>query len=146
MGRTSDGIVKQIERMFQLRTKIKMAIHERKHGHGTCTFTGGAGTGHCHIPDPTAVQAIRNAVELESVTLEDGFRVLHPERWLRVYDEVKRFCADDPIDTEIFRRRYIECLTRVPVTIEQSVYSRHLLRIRNYAKVCAAQEQLVRFF
>ena len=146
MGRTSDGVKQLIERVFRAKKKIELAIYERKHGYGASTFTGGASTGHCRVPDPTAMHAIRNAVELEMVTLEDGFRVIFPERWLRVFNAVREFCSDDPIDREIFSRRYDKCDNGIPISIEQSVYSRHLLKIMNHAKMCAAQEQLVRFF
>lgn len=143
---SGDAIVNLIEQIFWERQKIWMAVYERKNGTGICTFTGGEGSGHCRVPDPTAAQAIRNAIELETVTLEDGHRILWPERWLRVFDAVKDFCEDDPVDKEIFARRYQRGERNVPVTIEQSVYSRHLLKIRNHAKMCAAQEQLVRIF
>ncbi len=144
--RTSDSITRLIERIFCARRKIEIAVYERKNGYGASTFTGGASTGHCRIPDPTAMQAIRNAVELECVTLDDGFYIVKPERWLRVYHAVKEFCSEDPVDMEIFIRRYDRGEHGVPITIEQSVYSRHLLKIRNHAKMCAAQEQLVKFF
>jgi len=147
MQRTSgDPIVDLIEQIFWEREKIWMAVYERKQGNGVCTFTGGEGSGHCLVPDPTAAQAIRNAIELETVKLENGRHILWPERWLRVFDAVKSFCEDDPVDKEIFARRYQRKDRSVPVTIEQSVYSRHLLKIRNHAKMCAAQEQLVKIF
>ncbi len=146
MGRTVDKVTLLIERIFRARKKIELAVYERKQGYGASTFTGGASTGHCRVPDPTAMQAIRNAVELETVALDDGFRILFPERWLRVCNAVREFCDGDPIDREIFSRRYDKCENGVPISIEQSVYSRHLLKIRNHAKMCAAQEQLIRVF
>ena len=145
MGRTADGITQLIERMLRAKRQIELAVIEIKTGAGTSTFSG-LSTGRSHTPDPTAIQAIKNAAELDCVVLDNGFKVISPERWLRVYDVVKSFCAPDAVDREIFRRRYDRGDNSVPYTIEQSVYSRHLLKIRNHAKMCAAQEQLVRFF
>ena len=145
MGRTSDEITKLIERMLRAKRQIELAVMEQKTGTGASTFAG-LSTGRSHTPDPTAIQAIKNAAELDCVILDNGFRVLSPERWLRVYNAVRSFCAPDAVDREIFQRRYDRGDNSVPWTIEQSVYSRHLLKIRNHAKMCAAQEQLVRFF
>lgn len=145
-----DAVVRLIEDIFRAERKIIDAVQERRSGYVTSTFTGGAGSGHCRIADPTAIRAIRNVIELDCVMLDDGQRILYPERWLRVIRAVREFCARDTIDREIFRRKYTELEpTRVTcdkISIDQSVYSRRLLKIRNYAKVCAAQEQLIRFF
>ena len=146
MARATDEATMLIERVFRSKRMIEIAVYEKKHKGCASNFTGGSNTGHCRVPDPTAIEAIRNAIELETVTLEDGFRLQFPERWLRVFYAVRNFCKSDPVDSEIFLRRYERGETGIPVTVEQSVYSRHLLKIRNYAKVCAAQEQLMRFF
>lgn len=147
MSRTADKITRLIEHIFCKYKKIALAVQEKKHDYGISTLAGAAvSAGSPRISDPTACQAIKNTAELETVVLDDGFRVILPERWLKIYNAVKQFCACDPIDREIFARRYDKCDKSMPPTIEQSVYSRHLLKIRNHAKMCAAQEQLIKVF
>ena len=104
MGKYNNGLCKyqrsrkygphqQIETMFRRQKQIEQAVFEAKNdsrGH-----TGGGGTGHTYVSDPTAMAAIRSAEELRSVTLDDGFVVRWPERWLRVIVGTYKNCPGD---------------------------------------------------
>lgn len=46
--------------------------------------TGGSGSGHAVISDPTAIKAIKQTLRIKSVALSDGNIVHQPEKWLMV--------------------------------------------------------------
>lgn len=61
---------------------IELAIKEARMR--TTGHTGGAAGGHAYVSDPTAQTAVRLVSALKSVTLDDGWVVRQPERWMRV--------------------------------------------------------------
>ena len=72
----------KIEEMFRREKQIEQAVLEYRNRAGG--HTGGGASGHGFISDPTAAQAMRAAEEVKVVTLDDGYTVRWPERWLRV--------------------------------------------------------------
>lgn len=145
--RSRDKNVRTVEYMIRNEKKIREAVEEArmcKRGR-----TGGATSGHCYIPDPTAGEAIRHAEELSFVDLEGGGRVEWPERWLRVIEAVKAWCEPDGVRREILRRRYAgeNYLATCSAThISERLYHFVLKDIRSYALQCAAQMQVVKIF
>lgn len=151
--RSRDRNVRAFEFMMRNERKIREAVKEVrlcKKGH-----TGGAPTGHAHIADPTAGEAIRRAEELSFVEIEGGGRVEWPERWLRVIDAVRVWCEPFYLRREILRRRYsgeswIRTCAEVKVSkdrrLTESKYRRIVAEICNYAVKCAAQMQVVKIF
>lgn len=146
--RTGNRNVDKIEDMFRREQELSDAILESKigtHGH-----TGGTPTGHTYISDPTAISAIRRAVELDTVTLKDGTRIFKPEKWLEVIHAVKEWCAKDTLKEEVYKRRYLKresyVATCSDIHVVQQTYSLLLWDIRNFALQCAAQAQLIRVY
>lgn len=85
-------IEKTIKFVLAHQNEIEAAVLEKKLDPGN-SRTGGPGTGHCQISDPTAMEAVRLATEIEKVVVEYGPRVngqkmmynlRWPQRWLRV--------------------------------------------------------------
>ena len=97
--RTGNKNVDKIEEIFRRERELSDAVLEVKVG--TKGHTGGTPTGHSYISDPTAISAIRRAVELETVSLKDGTRIFKPEKWLEVIHAVKDWCAKDTLKDEV---------------------------------------------
>lgn len=146
--RTGIKNVDVIEDMFRRERDLADAVLESKIG--TQGHTGGAPSGHSYISDPTAIAAIRRAVELNTVTLRDGTRIFKPEKWLEVIHAVKDWCAKDTLKDEVYKRRYLRresyVTTCSDIHIVQQTYSLLLWDIRNFALQCAAQAQLIRVY
>ena len=79
--RSRDKNVRIFEFMIRNEKRIREAVEEARSGKGG--RTGGATSGHCYIPDPTAGEAIRNTEEIHCVEIEGGGTVKWPERWRR---------------------------------------------------------------
>ena len=145
MRESSDDAIRRIEWVFRREKAIRQAVYEKRMDRGG--FTGGDGNGHCRISDPTALQAIRNVIELETIIIDDGGRIMYPEKWLRVIDKMREWCKEDTINAEIFRRRYEDeeayYRTSMELHITGALYYQRLLKIRNQAKIFAAYEQLI---
>jgi hypothetical protein len=81
---------KYIEKIFYNYDKIKQAVYEARNDYHTFK-TGGNGSGHAFVSDPTSIAAIREAMELHRVVIymgkhQDTMIVVHPEKWLKVVD------------------------------------------------------------
>lgn len=145
--RSRDRNVRAFEFVMRNERKIRDAVAEAKAAKGG--HTGAAPTGHAHIADPTAGEAIRRAEELSFVEIEGGGRVEWPERWLRVIDAVRAWCEPDNVRREILRRRYSGenyLATCIATHISERLYHYVLRDIRSYALQCAAQVQVVKIF
>lgn len=141
-----DGQKKQVDYIFNHEKQIRQAVFERRNDSGG--HTGGGGTGHSYVSDPTALHAIRLASELNFVQLGEGEKVWHPEKWLEVIDATYEWCAGDEIKSAIIERRYRRHDYYVTVCndlhISQTTHSVLLTEIRNHAMMEAAYRQLVR--
>lgn len=74
---------KQVDMILKNDRAIKAAVLEIREGkHGS--NTGGAGSGHAFVSDPTAMTAIANAAPIGAIKLSDGYVVRQPEKWLSV--------------------------------------------------------------
>ena len=142
-----DGKIRKIEFAFYNERKIRDAVTEARAGGSR--HDGAAGGNSSHISKPTENAAIRLAVELPFVTLDNGGTVELPERWLAVIDAVRAWCASDAVRAGIFRRRYGGEEARAVQTamgISVDTYKHSLLQIRQFAVACAAQAQVVKVF
>lgn len=145
--RSRDRNVRAFEFVMRNERKIREAVKEVR----LCKkgYTGGSPTGHAHIADPTAGEAIRRAEELSFVEIEGGGRVEWPERWIRVIDAVRAWCEPNNVRREILRRRYggeNYLTTCIEVHISERLYHFTLKDIRSYALQCAAQVQVIKVF
>jgi len=77
---------------FKHYNDIKKAIYEKRMDPGTQKQGEG---GHSFISDPTAQKAMRNADELDTVTVNYGVRdsqvVRRPESWLKVVERTRLY-------------------------------------------------------
>ena len=108
-----------IEFVFYHEKEIKQAVFEKRED-GCLPKTGGGGSGHCRVSDPTAQNAIRKALEVPAVMIEYGAKTCgrrnsltlrHPEKWLKVIQYTRDY-FNGTASGALFKMRYAECLTR----------------------------------
>ena len=75
---------KLVEYILRNDEAIKNAIVEARLKQSIGGDTGGSGSGHAMVSDPTAMAAIKQISRIKSVVLDDGNTVYHPEKWLMV--------------------------------------------------------------
>ncbi|SDC69989.1 hypothetical protein SAMN04487864_11545 [Succiniclasticum ruminis] len=101
---------------------IRLAILDAKNSAGRGGVTGGNGTGHMRVSDPTAVQALRAVQKLNVLDVPYGtaiginkrwqntYRLRNPAKWLLVVAFMKRrylLDTENPLH-DFFERRYIK--------------------------------------
>lgn len=143
--RSQDDNIRVIECILYKERSIRQAVEDYRASSGG--HTGGGPSGHAFISDPTAGEAVRNISEIHSVTLDSGEQVYHPERWLKLCGELKKWANNDAVKGGILKRRYhgedyrVTCLE---LSISQGTYSLNLQEIRAYALALACQLELVK--
>lgn len=89
-----------IKFVFAYENKIRYAVFEKRFDGCAPSKTGGNGSGHSRISDPTAQKAMQNAMPVQAVLIEYGAsingrremqKINFPEKWLRVIDETYKF-------------------------------------------------------
>lgn len=75
---------KLVEYILRNDEAIKNAIVEARLEQSSGGNTGGGGSGHAMVSDPTAISAIKQTSRIKSVVLSDGNIVHQPEKWLMV--------------------------------------------------------------
>ena len=124
-----------IEFVFYHEQDIKRAVFEKRED-GCLPKTGGSGSGHCRVSDPTAQNAIRKALEVPAVIIEYGAKTCgrrnsitlrHPEKWLQTVSGVKQILNGRPAGT-LLRLRYKDNLTA-----REICEAMHVNRVRYYA-------------
>ena len=123
---------------------IERKVRERREPHGR---SGGFGaSGHSHVSDPTAAEAIRLAEVIPSVKCADGTTVEQPEAWLRVFQVAYETLAGTPQD--VMRRRYRlfepYICTSLALHISDRTYYSFLDEVRSYVVMVAIQYGLIR--
>lgn len=122
---------------------IRRAIFERRED-GCLPKTGGGGSGHCRISDPTAQGAIRCILEVPAIVVEYGaatygrrnsVTLRHPERWIKMVHYTKDYFAGT-VSGAVLKMRYSECLTR------EEIMSKIRLRKSQYHAMVA---DIIRF-
>ena len=136
------GPHQKIELMFRRQKQIEQAVYEAKndsHGH-----TGGGSSGHAFVSDPTAAAAMHMVDEIRTVTLDDGFVVKWPERWLSVIHTTYSRCAGsaEALKFRCSGRGYVEACNELHVG--KSTYFSMLNDADNFALAAACQLELVR--
>lgn len=67
-----------IDKVLRHRKEIQIAVDEARNTNNRDTVCKSSGS----ISDPTASEAIKNITPIGAVTLPNGFKVKHPEKWL----------------------------------------------------------------
>ena len=114
-------ITETIEFCLWYESDIKLALLDAKYSARRGGTTGGNGTGHMRVSDPTAVQALRSLRKINSLEIPYGTaiglnkrwqntrRLYNPERWLLVVSFLKnRYLSDDNPLRDFFERRDIK--------------------------------------
>ena len=132
----------KIEMMFRRQAQIEQAVYEAKndsHGH-----TGGGASGHAFVSDPTAAAAMHMVDEIRTVTLDDGFVVKWPERWLSVIYTTYSRCAGsaEALKFRCSGRGYVEACNELHVG--KSTYFSMLNDADNFALAAACQLDIVK--
>ena len=99
------------------------------------------------VPDPTAMQAIRNLMPIKYVVITDGEIVEYPERWLEVIEKTYRYSAkQNDCRAEVAMRRYKRedyRKTCADLNISDSTRRRLLELVKIYAALQAVQLGLI---
>lgn len=82
-----------IETMLVKQKQVERAIVEAR-AEQTGGRSGGGSSGHAFVSDPTAQNAIKAAEPLRVVTLDDGYRVFWPERWIWCLNKTYEECQE----------------------------------------------------
>ena len=127
-------IADTIEFCLTHENEIRLALEEKKDGANRGGVTGGNGSGHMRISDPTAIQALRRVAEIVWIDVPYGpyygtapvcdketgiygpdrrwqntYRLRYPEKWLRVVAAIKkRYMEPGNRLHNFFVRRYVE--------------------------------------
>ena len=73
----------RVETMLRNQTAIERAVAEAR-AEQRSGRSGGGSSGHAFVSDPTAQQAVTASIPLRSVTLDNGYVVREPEKWLGI--------------------------------------------------------------
>lgn len=142
MRRTGKGYIKVIDSMFYNERKIREAVFAARNDIPRQLVGGGCGPG-----NPTENIALRNVSPLRFVTV-DGVRISWPEDWLRVIDATRANFATDSDRYVILHDMYANVDYRhTCAVLSISINKLHKIRqeIRQYAALCAANLNLIRF-
>lgn len=82
-----------VEMMLVRQKQIERAVTEAR-AEAARSRSGGGASGHVFVSDPTAQQAIKDAEPLRMVTLDDGYRIYHPEKWLWCLQSTYEECQE----------------------------------------------------
>ena len=126
-----------IEFVFYHEKEIKRAVFERRED-GCLPKTGGGGSGHCRVSDPTAQNAIRKALEVPAVIIEYGAKTCgrrnsitlrHPEKWLKLAAEVRNY-FNGTNSGLLLKMRYTDNLTRQEICKELNISTNYYNAMR----------------
>lgn len=146
-----------IEFCLTYRVQIEAAVLEAKMGTGGGGHTGGLGSGHCRVSDPTAIKAIRLLSPVAAVDVPFGpfiagaremVHLRHPEKWLAVVSAVEqRFLTGSDKAADFYRSRYRDRdlwkRTCTELHITHGVYYRLRREVIQYAALYAVKYGLV---
>lgn len=144
-SRNREAYMRKIDFIFYRENEIREAVQKarmiEKSG-GTLRMVRNGG-----IPDPTAMQAMRNLTPLKAVAISGGEVIEFPERWLEVIEKTYNYCAKQKdCRLEVAKRRYKSedyRKTCVELNISNVTRSRLMELVRIYAALQAVQLGLI---
>lgn len=145
------------EKMFYYYHKIKKAVEEVRQEQGyyqSAGRTGGGSSNHAFVSDPTAILAMKHAASLPTVIINaDKLSeeiIERPEDWLAVVEQTLKYFEDEPLVSDVLRRRFFNNETRICTCIELNINDDKYYRLRDvgigYARECAIQLGLIKVF
>lgn len=142
---------KLIERRFFQEDKIRRAVFEARYDSGGGK-TGGGGSGHAFVSDPTASAAMREVSPLRAIEIELGKNetetIKWPEKWLAVIEATYRRYEGGIIE-QLLKYRYAGepyQKTCMELHISSSTYYQMITEVQQFALACACQVGVVRVF
>ena len=145
-SQSRETYMRQIDFIFYREKEIREAVFRARSKttlSGTFRLVNAGG-----IPDPTAIEAVRNLTPLKSVILNDGEKIENPERWLEVIEKTYKNCATQKdCRLEVARRRYKRedyRKTCEDLNISDSTRRRLLELVKMYAALQAVQLGLIK--
>lgn len=139
---------KLIERRFFQYEKIKQAVWEARNDSGG-NKTGGNGSGHAFVSDPTANAAMKGASLLPAVEIEVGKNetetIKWPEKWLIVIEATYRRYKDGVVE-KLLKCRYSGDpyqKTCMELHISTTTYYQIITEVQQFALACACQVGVV---
>lgn len=137
-----DKAYRLVEKILRNQRSIERAVKEARMQSGGHS---GGGSGHAYISDPTAQQAVRLATELQAVTLDNGWTVRLPERWLKIVQHLYRECpATESRAMRYYYSGHSAVETGVYCAMDESTVYRIRQEFRHMATELACQLGLVR--
>lgn len=132
-----------VEKILRSQQAIELAVAEARAMKGG-GHTGGS-TGHAFVSDPTAQQAVRMVSELAAVTMDDGWVVRSPEKWLRVVHHLYDECpATESKAMRYYYGGHSAVETGLYCAMDESTVYRIRQEFRHMATELACQYGLVR--
>lgn len=149
-----------IEFVLGHEAEIRAAVVSVRCDPGGCGHTGGDGSGHSRVSDPTAQLGIRAVMAVPCVYIEYGSRIAgyrmvervrNPEKWLCVIDDVRCYCKDRRGYSDFFVGRYVNgdagwreyCRVH---RVSKAVYYAIKRDIVHFAELCAVGYGLINPF
>ena len=130
----SADLVQMIDRRFYVQDAIYNAVEDARalqDGHNNTT--GGVGSGHMAVSDPTAMKAIKHCTPLQYVIVRVGrydVRVEHPEDWLDIMSRLWTRYQFTEVG-EVMRRRYGQGENPRKSQIDMDIRRDEYYRLRN---------------
>lgn len=144
-SQTREEYMRKIDFIFYREKEIREAVIQARltmTANGSLRKVSASG-----VPDPTAIQAIRNLMLIKYVVITDGEIVEYPERWLEVIEKTYRYSAkQNDCRAEVAMRRYKRedyRKTCADLNISDSTRRRLLELVKIYAALQAVQLGLI---
>lgn len=145
------------EKMFYYYHKIKSAVEEVRREQGyyqSAGRTGGGSSNHAFVSDPTAILAMKHCGPINKVIINaDKLSeevIERPEDWIAVVEQTLKYFEDEPLVSDVLRRRFFNNETRICTCIDLDINDDKYYRLRDigigYARECAIQLGLIKVF
>ena len=125
----------RVETMLRNQIAIERAVDEaraeQRGGH-----SGGGSSGHAFVSDPTAQQAVTASIPLRSVTLDNGYVVREPERWLGI---IHSLYEHFPVADASAMRYFYDGHSAVETSVRREIGERSVYNIRDDFKAMAVE-------
>jgi hypothetical protein len=146
-----------VEKIFWCYNQIVRAVEEiraEQSYYKASAPTGGAGTNHAFISDPTSQLAIQHAEKIRRVIINPGSSwessIDYPEDWIVVVHETLKHFQSDELEHIVLLHRYIKDEPMATTCIDLEITKERYYDARdagiNFARECAIQLGLIKVF
>lgn len=146
-----------VEKMFYYYHKIKKAVETVRAEQGyyqQVEKTGGGGSSHAFVSDPTANLAIRRSNPVAKVIINaeniNEEVIANPEKWLVVVEQTFMYFNDEELVSDVLNRRFLQNEPIIKTCIDLEITDDKYYRLRDtgiaYARECAIQLGLIKVF